>query len=484
MQRKKTVLFYLLAVCYSLSFSQTKEQNTHPPKSSFITMPYVQIGNNPSPQTLQILWHTDDINADWLVEYKTDKEWMKSTTQTYTRVAVKGVEAHRVYHAGLQNLIPGKRFSYRLLKDGNVVFTSEAQASKSFNQPYRFVVFGDIGAETTDQKKLANIAFISKPDFVAVPGDIVYEYGLISEYRKKFWPIYNADKLTAVGAPIMRTVPFIAAVGNHDADTRDLDRLPEALAYYMFWDQPLNGPVGTEGGAFVPVLKGSEENKKAFLEAAGKTYPTMANYSFDYGNAHWTVIDSDTYVDWTDSTLTDWVKKDLAASKNATWHFVMFHHPGFSSAKDHFEQQQMRLLSPVFEAGNVDVVFNGHVHNYQRSFPLKFIPEKKGTLLVGGKDNKTVRGRVVPGAWTLDKTFDGKTNTTANGIIYIVTGAGGQELYNPEQEKDVDSWQKFTTKFISTVHSLTVADVKEKTLTIKQINAEGKEIDSFIITKK
>lgn len=325
---------------------------------------------------------------------------------------------------------------------------------------------------------------MAQPDFTVVPGDIVYENGLISEYNKKFWPVYNADKADTSGAPLMRSIPFIAAVGNHDADIRDLDKNPDALAYYMFWDQPLNGPSGKEGGSLVPVLKGNETNKNAFLTAAGETYPRMSNFSFDYGNAHWTVLDADTYVDWTDKELTSWVAKDLEASKQATWHFVMFHHPGFSSSREHYEQQQMRLLSPIFEAGNVDVVFSGHVHNYQRSFPLRFTPDRKGTLLVGGKDNKVARGRVVTGRWILDKTFDGKSNTTANGIIYIVTGAGGQDLYNPEQEKDPDSWQKFTDKFISTVHSLTIADVDGKTLTIRQVSADGKELDTFKLTKK
>jgi hypothetical protein len=100
-----------------------------------------------------------------------------------------------------------------------------------------------------------------------------------------------------------------------------------------------------------------------------------------------------------------------------------------------------------------------------------------------GKDHKIIRGRVVPGSWKLDKAFDGKTITRPKGIIYLVTGAGGQDLYNPEQNDDQDSWQKFTDKFISNVHSLTVADVDGKTLVIKQISAEGKELDTFTITK-
>ena len=31
----------------------------------------------------------------------------------------------------------------------------------------------------------------------------------------------------------------------------------------------------------------------------------MANFSFDYGNAHWTVLDSNKNVDWTDPSLYD-----------------------------------------------------------------------------------------------------------------------------------------------------------------------------------
>jgi hypothetical protein len=114
---------------------------------------------------------------------------------------------------------------------------------------------------------------------------------------------------------------------------------------------------------------------------------------------------------------------------------------------------------------------------------MTFAPVKQGVLLMGGKDGKTIRGRVVPGKWTLDKKFDGKTITKPNGVIYIVTGAGGQELYNPEQEKDTDSWQKFTNKFISTVHSLTVVKVTGNKLIIQQKSKDGKIVDALTITK-
>ncbi|HSC36588.1 MAG TPA: metallophosphoesterase [Chitinophagaceae bacterium] len=451
----------------------------------FIAKPYLQAGHTPAPGSLALLWHTPDTDADWTVEEKTgpNSAWVKTAAPIATRINAAGLAAHRVYRAPLTGLVAGSTFNYRVLRNGKPVFSSEALAPKSAAQPFRFVVFGDIGAGTTEAKAMALRAYQSKPDLVVVPGDIIYENGLVSEYQEKFWPIYNADKADTAGVPLMRSVPFVAAPGNHDTENRDLDKYPDGLAYYLFWDQPLNGPAGMEGGPFVPALKGSEANRKAFTDAAGDAYPRMTNFSYDYGNAHWVFIDANTYVDWTDKTLKDWVAKDLANAKDAAWRFVVFHHPGFSSSREHFEQQHMRLLAPIFEAGKVDIVFNGHVHNYQRSFPLSFVPDKQGTLLVGGKDNKTIRGRVVNGRWTLDKTFNGQSNTHPQGVIYMVTGAGGQELYNPEQNNDPDSWQKFTDKFISSIHSLTVAEVDGKTLTVRQVSADGKELDSFRITK-
>jgi hypothetical protein len=435
----------------------------------FAVKPYLQIGRKPSASSLQVLWQTPDVAADWEVEFNVAKTspWEKTDTPTFKRLAVHGIQPRRLFGASVVGLPTGKTFFYRLRRNGRVVFNSDATAPKSSDQPFRMVVFGDMGAGTPAQRDIAVQAYRAKPDIVVMPGDIVYETGLVSEYDKNFWPVYNADEPGGLGVPMMRTIPFVAAPGNHDIDTRDLDRFPDGLAYFYFWDQPLNGINTPEGGPVVPALIASDANRKAFMEAAGDAYPRMANYSFDYGNIHWTVVDSNPYVDWTNHELQSWVAADLESAQKATWRFVAFHHPGINSSNEHYEQQHMRLLSPVLEAGNVDMVFCGHLHNYQRSFPMTFAPIKTGTLLVGGRDNRTIRGRVVNGQWKLDKSFDGRQNIRPKGIIYVITGAGGQDLYNREQSDDPDSWQKFTHKFVSTIHSLTVADVNGTTLTVR-----------------
>lgn len=453
-------------------------------QTSFLVKPYLQIGYEGKPNALELLWHSSDTGSKWEVEFSNDgATWVSSNIITTQKIKVKGTIPFNVYHAYLDNLNAGVTFKYRVIQNSNIVFNAEGIAPKSKKQSYSFIAIGDIGAERLDQKKLANIAYNLQPDFVAVPGDIVYDDGLISEYAKKFWPIYNADTANNNGAPLMRKIPFIAAVGNHDVDNTDLDRHPDALAYYYFWAQPLNGPTITDFSSAYPSFKSNESNKEAFLNGAGKAYPKMNHFSYDYGNAHWLVIDADNYVDWTNKELLDWVKQDLKNAANATWRFVMYHQPGFNSSREHFEQQQMRLLAPILEEGKVDVVFTGHVHNYQRSFPLTFVPDRKGTQLVGGKDNKTLRGRVVNGKWTLDKAFDGIKNTKPKGVIYLVTGAGGADLYNPEQTNDPDSWQKFTTNFFATSHSLSHVKVNGNSFKLQQITAEGKVVDEFEIVK-
>jgi len=363
-----------------------------------------------------------------------------------------------------------------VLESGKVLFESPGHARKSAAQPYRFALFGDSGQGNAAQKAVAYQVSLVKPDFIFIPGDIVYSSGRISEYRTKFFPIYNPDQTAAdVGAPLLRSIPFIAAPGNHDADLQNFQRFPDALAYFLYWDQPLNGVVPPSVAPKVAHnLNGSTpEAQSAFLLAAKPRYPVMANFSFDYGNAHWTILDSNTYMDWTNPALREWVAQDLAAAKSAAWRFVAYHHPGFNSSKTHFTDQWMRSLAPVFEEGKVDIVFAGHVHNYQRSFPLTFAPNP---------ETAGARGELA-GDWKLDHDFKDGSTAGPKGVIYIVSGAGGAGLYNPEQQNDPTTWQPFTDKFFSTENSFSIVDIDGKTLSLKQVSASGKELDAFRIAK-
>jgi hypothetical protein len=455
----------------------------------FLVKPYLQPGHSTEAGKVVLMWHADDADAAWAVETRptADKPWQAvDKTPEAVRIAVPGVPAHRVYHLTLKGLEPGKKFGYRIVQDGKAVFEAEGRAPRSAAQTQRFAVFGDCGADAPEQKAIAYRLFLTKPHYVMITGDLVYDKGRISEYRTKFWPIYNADDASpSEGAPLLRSTLFLAAPGNHDIASRDLGQTPDGLAYFYYWFQPLNGPLKAEGSSLVAPVLGPEGTKKAFLAGAGKAFPRMANYSLDYGNAHWTVLDANATVDWTDPELRDWVAKDLEAAKGATWRFVSFHQPGFSSSKTHFDEQYMRVLSPVFEAGKVDIVFSGHVHNYQRSYPLTFVPSaSNGAKPVKGPDGKLLKDRHVDGEWALDRSFNGKSRTNPQGVIYVVSGAGGNHLYNPEQQDAPETWQEFTYKHISKTHSFTVVEIDGPTLELRQLTADGYEVDRFTVTKE
>ncbi len=340
------------------------------------------------------------------------------------------------------------------------------------------MIFGDCAAGTPEQRRIADRVDQEDPDLVVVTGDIVYSRGRISEYRERFFPVYNADVLSPeIGAPLLRSTLFVAAPGNHDIGTRDLEKYPDGLAYFLYWSQPRNGPIENPGALHSPILEGAQAHQDAFLEAAGPAYPRMANFSLDVGDTHWLILDANVYIDWEDAKLRDWVAKDLAAARGAAWRFVAFHQPGFQSSKSHFDEQRTRLLAEVFEAGGVDLVFSGHVHNYQRSYPMTFVAQRDERGRPVGKERR------IEGRWTLDREFDGVARTQPKGIIYLVTGAGGAKLYNPEQQDDPSSWQEFTCKFVSDRHSITVMDVQPSRLVVRQVDVDGQERDRFVVTK-
>jgi acid phosphatase type 7 len=446
----------------------------------FLATPYLQLGEAPAPDELTLLWHADDVDADWSVEVRSplDSEWRPSGPPSSRRIILDDVEPQRVYRAVLTALTPGEPFRYRVKLDGASAFEGQARAKVPPGQPHRFVAFGDSSKNSDGQRKVAYQTQLLKPDMVLITGDIVYFQGRIGEYRPKFFPIYASPEASPqLGAPLLSTTLFVGVPGNHDLMINDFAQNADLMAYFYFWSQPLNGPIPGPKTRLTPPIKGPENRLKAFRDTAGANYPRMANFSFDYGDVHWTILDANPYTQWGDPDLRAWVANDLASAKDKPWRFVSFHQPGFSSSKAHSQEQQMRLLADVFEAGGVSIVFSGHVHNYQRTYPLKFVPAAYPEGHPPEPDHP------VQGKLTIDHAYDGTARTRPDGVIYLVTGAGGAELYNRDQTDNVSTWQPFTTKFIADVHSLTVVDVEARTATVRQLDADGKELDRFTVAR-
>ena len=474
-----SLLLAIVATAYlGFSLLSTPRWNTGP-FGVFYVRPYLQLGDHPQLppvgafDTHSLIWQTaeNEAESDWELEVRVEDVWKTASKPVAKPLVVEGLPPYRLFRGTLEGLRPGLPFTYRVKRKGKVEFEATATARKPEGVPQKFAVFGDSGAGTADQFSVAHRVFLEKPDYVVITGDVVYARGRVSEYLANHFPVYNSDKASpADGAPLLRSTLFFAAPGNHDLVDRSLDRFPDGLAYFYYWDAPRNGPFDTPGAAQSATLQGSQKRRTAFLEAARPNYPATSNYSFDYGDAHWTVLDANPHADWNDPKLRSWLETDLASASKKAWRFVAFHHPGFSSSRAHFEDQHMRTLAPIFEQNKVDIVFNGHVHNYQRSFPMKFVPQLvKNSVLIEGK-------------FTLDKTFDGTAHTKPDGVIYVVTGGGGASLYDSDQTQAPKTWQEFTAKFISDAHSFTIVDLDTQRLIVRQISDQGRELDRFSVT--
>jgi acid phosphatase type 7 len=447
-----------------------------------LVKPYLQWGPKSKAGNLEVLWHAVDEDLPWIIQTKQHGRWQSLAKPAVKTWKTEGAEPHRIYHAALK-LRPGTRQPYRLMKGDQVFFESEAQAPRA-GAAQRFIVLGDSGQNTPQQKAIADRIYEQKADYVFVTGDLVYGRGRASEYRTNHFPIYNADESNPrVGSPLLRSTVMLAAPGNHDlpATVADVARLPDPLAYFLYWSQPLNGPALEPANPSAAPM--DEARRAAFQAGTGDAYPRMASFWFRAGNAHWVVLDSNPYVNWQDPALQKWLEAALQKGKTATWRFVAFHHPPFNASDSHFKNQWMRLVVPILEKHKVDLVFSGHVHNYQRSAPLRFEPAQDAL----DKSPKDVEGKLrdasVAGDFKIDESFDGLKQTRPNGILYIVSGAGGAGLYDTTQGADKHRWQPFTRAFTSDQHSFTVVDLNDRTLKLKQMNAEGQALDSITIRK-
>ncbi len=464
-----------------------------------LVQPYIQPGEGSTLEgadSKTILWLTDQTPGEFRVEYsakdlparvakpaRVQLDFAAAAAEPDARVAGIAALPERAQHyfkyaATLASLPFDSSIRYRVSLGAQVVREGSFQTRATATKPIRFVMVGDLANGKPQQNAVAFQISRVAPQFLVALGDIVYPTGRVSQYMDHFWSTYNqpAAAGAATGAPLMASVPFYATLGNHDVDTHDLVKTPDVLGAYHFFRAPLNGP--GEGVWSTPLGKGAED--AAFRTAVGTSYPALGNYSFDDGPAHFLVIDNSGYANLDAPKMRAWIERDLRGSK-APWKLVCMHDPLFHSSREHYSEQKMRLLAPLLEDCGVDIVFAGHVHNYQRSVPLRFTPNPP----------KRLPGGYVNGEFKLDKVFDGVTHTHADGVIHIVAGGGGGTLYKGDLAKNAayfqaqqpGNWAPFTAKFASDRHSFTVVELTPTRLLLRALDLNAQEIDRFILTK-
>lgn len=219
----------------------------------------------------------------------------------------------------------------------------------------RFAVIGDWGTGDKHQIGIARQMFASHQrtpfDFVVSAGDNVYPNGSGRYFDRNFeQPFANL---------LNDRVKFYAVLGNHDVDAGRQDQ----CQYPLF-------------------------------NMGGQNY-----YKIERGNglAEFFMLDSTDF----GLTQTTWLESSLSASK-AKWKIAVFHHPIYSSGKQHGSAIGLRKrLEPLFTRYGVNVVFSGHDHIYERTKPHQGIQ-----YFVSGAGGKVRRGDVDRGSGLSAATFD------------------------------------------------------------------------------
>ena len=158
------------------------------------------------------------------------------------------------------------------------------------------------------------------------------------------------------------------------------------------------------------------EDLNTYLNAFSLTRQFGQVYSFNFNNVHF--LSMATEISYSSSSPQNaFVKQDLdAASKNQNidWIIVYFHKPMYSSPSSCSscpgESNLRDIYHPLFDQYGVDLVLEGHTHDYQRSFPIKFNSNSKSNP-------------------TITDTNRNNYNDPA-GQIYSLVGTGGVNFHS------------------------------------------------------
>ena len=362
---------FLFVIISNLIFSQQMRKG-----------PYLIYNGNES--EMQVLWQTystDTCQIDW----GTDTLYNLGNAQTFEY----GTDHQHTYT--ISNLTPSTKYFYRVNVNQEVHTGTFRSAPDSNATNFDFFAYGDTRSNPGihDQVTSAMIsAYNNQPDLQSVvifAGDFVYNGSSESYWDNELFnhSYQNIQEMLA-------TAPYQSCIGNHEGS----------------------------GALFVKYFP----------------YPFVAGryWSFDYGPAHFAIIDQYTSYGPGSAQLT-WLQNDLA-STNKPWKFICLHEPGWSAGGGHENNTSVQnYIQPLCVQYGVQILFAGHNHYYARA--------------------------------------------VVNNIQHITTGGGGAPLYQPNLN------YPYIVAGASAYHFCKI-EINNEILHFTAIKSTGEIIDTFTITNQ
>lgn len=357
--------------------------------------------------------------------------FLQQTSATGTKVVVKtdvAARAQVVAQAGAQSIVtptsdgqshvmtltgltPATEYSYVLRLDGADAgrWTFRTPGAPATAEGRRAVigVIGDMGSGGANAR--ANVARLAqrRVQLLLTVGDNSYPEGAPAEWDPKFFQ---------PAAPLLPYTTLAPALGDHEYLT------PGATGYLGAFELP--------------------------PQPGGERY-----YSFDWGDLHVVVLDSNCLdpldpepVGCTGAGMIQWLEQDLSRT-SAPWKVVTLHRPAVASGRYGPSPEVAAALIPVAERHGVDIVFQGHNHFYERTWPMR------GGAAVQ-RDYRSPRGPV-----------------------YVSSGGGGDWVYDSPPNQP--AWSAFR----ATAFQHLVMTLADGSLVVESIRPDGTVLDTFNIQK-
>ena len=338
---------------------------------------------------LAVSWATPTAsNCTPVVRIDSDGIAQNGTTRSYPGALLSdGTTAASFQHVVLRGLLEGGRYHYRVYCPGygsfNGTFLAPRRSAPAAGGAYSFAVFGDLGVSTaahdTVRSMLDALDAVPAATSASAPGlEAVFHIGDLSyaEGNEALW-----NQFFGMIEPVASVVPWSVMPGNHDMRSGD-----------------------SKGECGLPMLSRFETPRSRAAQPALLSMETTSRCeaSFDQteGDPYWWAVDAGyarivTYS--TDSNLTKgsaqylWLADELeaantpAARAERPWLLLMGHKPmytasqyageygtrGSATAGEGTEGQLTAELEDLFVAHGVDVSFYGHIHSYNRMYPVK-----------------------------------------------------------------------------------------------------------------
>ncbi|MHA1292753.1 MAG: metallophosphoesterase [Promethearchaeota archaeon] len=351
----------------------------------------ITIINDPSDSAV-ITWYTEKECSYCKVKYSIYQDLSDSKNKD---ASAKEIDGTFVYSAELKNLKSNRTYYFRIYTDFSIksnIMNFTTSPKREDVKKLTFLVWGDSRSQPKYRRELSKRAMLyfgNQIDFIIHTGDIVSS-GSVQEQ----WNAYFNDTEIINGF-----IPGYYAEGNHEDGylTKMYDNIP----------LPSNGR-------------------------------DSRYYSFNWGFAGFLGLNTNNDEIWPHEKMSiKWLETELKIceeDKYILWKFAFMHHPIFNDQEGRSDiYEAVQTWCPLFEKYDVDMVFAGHNHYYERSFPMNYKKE-------------------------FEDSQDNRFKNPENPMYYIAAGAGAP-LYTTEPAD-------YIAHYNSTYHFLLI------TIKINEVNEE------------